>query len=145
MMNYLITSRKWMISFLLAGLFLLCILAGIMVIPMPAPVRNTSIGAVGLAFIFYLWLRASTLVTAFSCTNAGLDIRTLTGRKESIGWDQIHSFRRGALLVVRNHPTRIFLVIPTDRLSLNLSYMPKDAIDNLTALLREASNARIMD
>ena len=134
-----------MISFLLAGLFLICILAGIMVIPMPASVRNALVLAVGLAFASYLWLRASTLVTAFSYSNAGLDIRTLTGRKESISWDQIHSFRRRAILVVRNHPTRLFLIIPTDRLSLDFSYIPKDAIDNLTALLREASNARIMD
>ncbi len=70
-----------------------------------------------------------------ACTNTGMEITTARGRHVSIPWADIRAFRRGILG---------FAVLVSDPRRVLWFFLPERVLNKLLAVLREASDARII-
>ncbi|MCL6519617.1 MAG: hypothetical protein K6T99_07255 [Armatimonadetes bacterium] len=85
-----------------------------------------------LAIVIWLYTR---IAISFAVTDFGLQLVTILGSKESIKWAEIR--------LLRGKRNRAVLV-SEDRPIYYLYLFPKDAMMSLAAVLREASNARVI-
>ncbi|MDH7481824.1 MAG: hypothetical protein QHH26_07615 [Armatimonadota bacterium] len=85
-----------------------------------------------LAIVIWLYTR---IAISFAVTDFGLQLITILGSKESIKWSEIR--------LLRGKSNRAVLV-SEDRPIYYLYLFPKDAMMSLAAVLREASNARVI-
>jgi hypothetical protein len=87
--------------------------------------------AVGVSAHFVCWSTAAEIIG----TSAGIQIQPIRGRKISCGWHEVKSLQRSRLLgaiIVLGLSSFVFLRIPDEFMA------------RLIAILREASNARII-
>ena len=89
--------------------------------------------AVGCSAVFYSIY--SRVVQEFSIVTAELRVTLFSGRRETVGWQDISTLRQGqsfaGILKAHNHRPIWFDV-------------PRDVMGKLVAILRETSNARII-
>ena len=86
------------------------------------------------AIALLVWFAKHT-VKGFECLSPGMNVQDLSNRVMGIPWDEVRRFRRlSARLAVLSLRKGWYIFLG----------LPKPVLDQLIALLREASNARII-
>ena len=133
------TCPRWVWRYFLFVAFWIVGIAGVALVWCAfGPCQDLLFGAVALGFATALGfglLFARCVVFAFNCTHFDIEVTTMLGRRETIRWAEVRSFRRyteDALLRSNNHPM------------LSFQCVPRETTDRLAAILRESSDARII-